>query len=116
MTRAISARQRRPTRLARILGLDRNPRIELEATGGPARKRGTGTAAALTPRESQIARLASERLANRDIAAQLFISPSTVDYQLRKVFRKLKVTSRTQLARSLAISAGIISGVPVMRR
>jgi hypothetical protein len=58
--RAISARQRRPTRLARILGLDRNARIELEATGGPARKRGTGTAAALTPRESQIARLASE--------------------------------------------------------
>ena len=52
-------------------GFAERARIELEATGGPARKRGTGTAAALTPRESQIARLASGGLANRDIAAQL---------------------------------------------
>lgn len=82
-------------------GFAERTRIELEATGGHARKRGTGTAAELTPRESQIARLASGGLANREIGAQVFISPSTVDYHLRKVFGKLNLTSRTQLARSL---------------
>jgi DNA-binding NarL/FixJ family response regulator len=82
-------------------GFAERTRIELEATGGHARKRGTGTAAELTPRESQIACLASGGLANREIAAQVFISPSTVDYHLRKVFGKLNLTSRTQLARSL---------------
>jgi DNA-binding CsgD family transcriptional regulator len=72
---------------------------ELRATGETARKRDPSTLDQLTPQELQIAGLVAEGLTNRDIAAQLYLSPRTIDYHLRKVFTKLGIGSRTELVR-----------------
>jgi DNA-binding CsgD family transcriptional regulator len=76
-------------------------RIELRAVGGQVRERAVQATDALTAQEALIARLASRGASNPEIAAQLFISRATVAYHLRKVFVKLGVTSRDQLAQVL---------------
>jgi DNA-binding CsgD family transcriptional regulator len=74
-------------------------RAELEATGITARKRDPSTLDTLTPQELRIAKLVGAGASNREVAAQLFLSPKTVEYHLRKVFLKLGVSSRVALAR-----------------
>jgi DNA-binding CsgD family transcriptional regulator len=73
---------------------------ELRATGETVRKRDVSAAEQLTPQERQIAGLVAEGLTNKEIAAQLFLSPRTVDYHLRKVFTKLGIGSRADLIRA----------------
>jgi DNA-binding CsgD family transcriptional regulator len=86
---------------------------ELLATGERARKREVDTQVDLTPREFRISELATQGATNQDIAEQLFISPATVEYHLTKVYRKLGIRSRTQLANVLrALPTNRRSAVP----
>ena len=92
------------------LGMDafaERARIELRAVGELATSGATHSADDLTPQELQIARLASEGASNAEIAARLFISASTVEYHLHKVFRKLSITTRVRIGHALGGRYGI---------
>ena len=79
--------------------LAESARQELRASGETSRRRIPAAWDQLTPQELQIARLAAEGTSNPTIAEHLFLSRRTVEYHLRKVFIKLGVASRTELAR-----------------
>jgi DNA-binding CsgD family transcriptional regulator len=81
-------------------------RVELRASGESARRRDPSTRDQLTPQELHIASLAAAGLTNPEIGAQLFLSPRTIDYHLRKVFAKLGISARAELA-------GVDLGEPV---
>ena len=76
-------------------------RAELRATGERLRRRDTHAREALTPQELQIALVVAEGATNREVGAQLFLSPKTVEWHLGHIYGKLGVRSRAQLARAL---------------
>lgn len=80
-------------------------RRELQATGATIREPTIARRTALTAQESQIARLAGDGLTNQEIAARMFLSPHTIDWHLRKVFHKLGIASRREIATRLAEGA-----------
>lgn len=101
--RRVDARQHLRTALAAFedLGATRwaeRAAQELRASGETARRRDPSTASELTAQERQVASLVRQGLSNKDAAAQLFVSPRTVDFHLRNVFAKLNVSSRAELA------------------
>jgi DNA-binding CsgD family transcriptional regulator len=77
-------------------------RRELQATGETVRKRTVETLDDLTPQEAQVARLAADGQTNPEIAAQLFLSPRTVEWHLTKMFGKLGISSRKELPAALS--------------
>jgi DNA-binding CsgD family transcriptional regulator len=76
-------------------------RAELEATGETARKRDPSTLGQLTPQELQIAMLLADGRTTRETAASMFLSPKTIEYHLRNVYRKLGIHSRRELAEAM---------------
>jgi DNA-binding CsgD family transcriptional regulator len=80
-------------------GFAERARLELAAAGGTAGQPASSPGGGLTSQELQVAALAAAGFTNLEIASRLFISPKTVDYHLGKVFRKLGLGSRRQLAR-----------------
>jgi len=77
-------------------------RAELAATGETARRRDVTTLNDLTPQELQIALSLAEGRTTRETAAALFLSPKTIEYHLRNVYRKLGIGSRSELKAAMA--------------
>jgi DNA-binding CsgD family transcriptional regulator len=78
--------------------LEAGVREELTAAGARPRRPAISGIESLTPTETRLAQLAAQGLSNRDIAEMIFVSRNTVAWHLRKVYRKLAIDSREQLA------------------
>ena len=88
----------------RARGSDRAA-TELDASG-ERRRSAAVSREHLTPRELQIAVAVAEGGSNREVAAELFLTPKTVEFHLTRVYRKLGVRSRTELVRLLSRGTG----------
>ncbi len=77
-------------------------RTELRACGGRPREPVPAPTEGLTPHELHVALVVARGATNREAAAALFVSPKTIEFHLRNVYRKLGVRSRSQLAHTLA--------------
>jgi len=75
--------------------------VELAATGEQVRRKDQPRSAALTPQELQVSLLLAGGRTTREVAAALFLSPKTVEYHLRKVYTKLDIRTRAELADAL---------------
>jgi DNA-binding CsgD family transcriptional regulator len=105
--RRIDARRELRAALAAFEQLEATPwaertRTELRASGETLRRREPHEGEELTPQERQIAAHVAQGKTNKEVAAALFLSPKTVDFHLRRVFRKLAVRSRGELIRQYA--------------
>ena len=78
----------------------------LSATGARARRSLAGGVASLTPRELAVAQLAGTGQTTRAMAEALFVTPKTIEYHLRQIYRKLDVRSRDQLREILSSPPG----------
>jgi DNA-binding CsgD family transcriptional regulator len=81
---------------------------ELRASGETLRRQEVGTADELTPQELQVAMLVAGGAPNREVGAALFLSPKTIEAHLGRIYRKLRVRSRTELAALVARETGTL--------
>ena len=91
--------------LAHKLGasaLEERAQTELAATGARPRRLMLSGIESLTPSERRVAEMAADNMTNKDIAQALFVTPKTVEVHLSSVYRKLEITSRSQLPAALA--------------
>ncbi len=83
---------------------------ELRAAGESGQAPPAAVLDALTPQELRIASLVADGLSSKQIAAQLFLSPRTVEYHLYKIYPKLGIGSRTELARLVVLQKAPVAG------
>jgi DNA-binding CsgD family transcriptional regulator len=115
--RRVEARERLRSALAvfEAMGVEdwtERARAELAATGEHIRRRDPAAGEELTPQEAQVALLVARGATNREVGAALFLSPKTIEAHLGRIYRKLGVRSRTELAHLLASESGNVPALP----
>ena len=115
--RRVDAREQLSDALSTFEGVGAAPwagqaRRQLQASGATLRRRDPNAADVLTPQELQVALYVADGRTNREVAASLFISPKTVELHLSRIYRKLGVRSRTELARVHAATPERLGAAP----